>query len=71
MKIPKTIKNDIKTNLISAFILLVVVVCMIAAFLGKMTFTDAGVFIGTIGALLSGFGFRFSADSKKEETTNE
>lgn len=71
MKLPKTIKNDIKTNIISAFLMLVVIGSMIAAYLGKMTFTEAGVFVGTVGAILSGFGFRFSADSKKEETTNE
>ena len=71
MKIPKTIKNDLKTNIISAFLMLVVIGSMIAAYLGKMTFTEAGVFVGTVGAILSGFGFRFSADSKKEETPNE
>ena len=71
MKIPKTIKNDLKTNIISAFIMLVVIGSMIAAYLGKMTFTEAGVFVGAVGTFLAGLGFRFTADSKKEETTNE
>lgn len=48
----------------------VVVGSMTAAFLGKMTFTEAGVFIGSVGTFFAGVGLRFAADAKKEDTEN-
>lgn len=75
MKIPnfikKEIKSDIKTTLISILMVLVVIVSCIAAFIGKMTFAEAGVFIGAVGTTLASIGFKLTADSTKGGNNNE
>lgn len=63
--------KDIKTNSIAVAILLVVIGTLVAAIAGKVSFTDAGLFISTVCTALAGVGFFFTQDAKKGGTTDE
>jgi hypothetical protein len=59
-------QTDPKTTAIGILLGVVVIGSMVPAILGKITFSEASAFIGTVGTTLAGLGFYFSKDKTKE-----